>query len=140
MTLEILLVEDNPADAYLVKHALKRWKTPYRLHAVDTAEDALDFINRRNGHANSPTPHLALVDINLPKEPGFTVLEAIKGDPRLRGIAVVVMSSSVSRADLSRAVELHTNAYIPKSWEWAEIERIFESLEAFWRLDVRFSV
>jgi len=140
MILEILLVEDNPADAYLVTKALERWTTPYRLHTVGSAEDALDFINRHNGHSNAPRPHLTLLDLNLPKEPGFTVLKAIKNNPTLRNIAVIVMSSSIAEADLSQAFELHTNAYVAKPVNFATFERIFHSLEAFWRLDERFKM
>jgi CheY-like chemotaxis protein len=58
MTLEILLVEDEVDQVYLVTRALQRWLSPYNLHTVSTAEEALDFINRRNGYANAPTLHI----------------------------------------------------------------------------------
>lgn len=140
MVLQILLVEDNAAEAFLVRHALERWKTPYKLHVVSSAEEALDFINHRNGHNDAPQPHLTLLDLNLPKEPGFVVLEAIKNDPMLRRIAVIVLSTSVSRSDVQRAVASHTNAYIQKPSDLAGVERLFANLEVFWRLDARFAL
>jgi chemotaxis family two-component system response regulator Rcp1 len=140
MTLEILLVEDDVGQVYLVTTALKRWISPYHLHTVSTAEEALDFINRRNQHSKAPMPHLTLLDLHLPKEPGFTVLKAIKDNPDFRNIAVIVMSSSLAESDIKKAVELHTNAYIRKPSEWASIEKLFAALESFWRLDVRFAM
>jgi two-component system, chemotaxis family, response regulator Rcp1 len=85
-------------------------------------------------------PHLTLLDLHLPKEPGFTVLKAIKVNPDFRNIAVIVMSSSLAEADIKKAVELHTNAYIQKPSEWANIEATFSALESFLRLDVRFAM
>jgi chemotaxis family two-component system response regulator Rcp1 len=140
MVLEILLVEDNEAEAYLVRKALELWRTPYNLHVTSSAEEALEFINRQNGHANAPRPHLTLLDLNLPKQPGFVVLQAIKDDPELRGIAVMVLSSSVHPKDVQKALNLHANAYLQKPLDYKVVERLFESLEAFWRLDARFVI
>jgi len=136
--LEILLVEDDPAQVYLVDKALQRWKSPYQLHLCSTAEDALEFVNRQNGHTRAPRPHIALVDLNLPKEPGFTVIKAIKSNPDLRSIAVMVLTSSKSPSDLKAAFDLHANAYFQKPMSYDAIEQMFEALEKFWRLDVRY--
>ena len=138
MILEILLVENSATTVFLVKRALTRWKSPYNLHAVSTAEEALNFINREGDHRGAPRPHITLLDLNLPDEPGFTVLKAIKDNPDFRNIAVVVMSNSVAPSDIKKAVELHTNAFIPKPVDWEAVEKMFEALESFWRLDVRF--
>lgn len=83
-------------------------------------------------------PHIALVDLNLPKEPGFSVLKAIKGNPDLRSIAVMVLTSSTAESDLKAAFDLHANAYFQKPMSYDAIEKMFEALETFWRLDVRF--
>ena len=135
MTLEILLVEDDASQVYLVTTALKRWLSPYNLHTVSTAEEAMNFIHRRNQHSNAPVPHIALLDLHLPREPGFTVLKEIKGNPHLRNIAVIVMSSSLAESDIKTAVELHANAYLEKPANWTDVEKVFVALESFWRLD-----
>jgi CheY-like chemotaxis protein len=140
MTLQILLVEDDPSHAYLVKKALQGWRSPYNLHTVSSAEDALDFINRRQRHSRAPTPHITLLDLHLPQEPGFTVLKAIKENPDFRNIAVIVMSSSLDESDMRKAVELHTNAYMRKPVSWEDTEKLFAALESFWRLDARFAM
>jgi two-component system response regulator len=140
MVLEILLVEDNEAQVFLVRKALQRWKTPYNLHVASTAQEALEFVNRQNGHANAPRPHLTILDLNLPKEPGFSVLKAIKEDSSLRSIAVMVLSASAEESDVQMAMDLHTNAYFQKPMRYDAIEQLFEALESFWRLDVRFNM
>jgi CheY-like chemotaxis protein len=140
MRLEILLVEDAPAQVYLVRMALERWKTPYNLNVAATAEEALEFIYRRHAYSAAPRPHLILLDLNLPQEPGFTVLSAIKGDPALRDIAVIVLSSSAAQSDIERAMDLHANAYFCKPANLHAIERMFGALESFWRMDARFVV
>jgi CheY-like chemotaxis protein len=138
MRLQILLVDDDVAQAHLVRKALETWQTPYDLHVVGSAEAALDFINRGDGYAGAPRPHMTLLDLNLPNEPGFTVLKAIKDDPNLRSIAVIVMSSSVDPSDIARAFDLHSDAYVQKPAEWDTIERLIAALETFWRFDERF--
>ena len=140
LVLQILLVEDDAAQAYVVRLVLERWKTPYQLHIVSSAEEALDYVNHRNGHDDAPQPHLTLLDLNLPRQPGFVVLEAIKNDPALRSIAVIILSTSASQSDVQRAVASHANAYIQKPSDLAGIERLFDTLEAFWRSDARFAL
>jgi CheY-like chemotaxis protein len=135
--LQILLIEDDPAQAYLVDKALQRWKTPYKLHVCSTAEDAMDFVGRRKDYTAAVRPHLVLLDLNLPKEPGFSVLKAIKGNPGLRNIAVLVLTSSSAESDQKAAFDLHANAYFQKPMSYDIVEQMFEAIEKFWRLDVR---
>lgn len=139
MVLEILLVEDDDAQAYLAHEALKCWKTPFNVHRVTTAEAAPEFLNRKNGYARAPRPHLALVDLNLPKKPGFVILEEIRQRPELQGIAVMVLSASTAPADIQKAIP-NAVAYLPKPMDFDSILELFKALEAFWRFDVRFSM
>jgi CheY-like chemotaxis protein len=139
MVLEILLVEDNEAQVHLTQSALEVWKTPFNLHVVTSAEAAIEFLNRQNGYANAPRPHLALIDLNLPKEPGFVVLEAIRQSANLKHTAVMVLSSSIGPAELDRAMP-HAAACFKKPVDYPNTIRLFEVLEAFWRMDVRFAM
>ena len=138
MILQILLVEDDEAQAYLVRKALESWKTPYNLHVVSSAEEALALFSNGNGASKVHLPHLALVDLNLPHEPGFVVVEAIKNRPELRNVVVMILSSSTSEADVQRAVNLHANAYFVKPTGFDGIVNLLETIEAFWRNDHRF--
>ena len=140
MKLHILLVEDNLSDVYLVRMALRNWKSPYELHVSPTVADAIAFINRTGDHKRAITPHLALVDINLPDGLGFSVIKEIKDSVEFRSIAVITMSTSTAESDIRTAIQLHSNAYITKPSGWKAVETLFESLESFWRLDARFEM
>jgi CheY-like chemotaxis protein len=136
MVLEILLVEDNESQAYLVAEALKTWKTPYHLHVCMDAEESLEFLNRTDG---TTRPNLALVDLSLPKQPGFVVLEAIRNDQKLSGTVVIAFSSSAAKSDVDRAVPFAA-AYLQKPIDWNDLIKLFAALETFWRMDVRFAM
>ena len=140
MILQILLVEDNEAHAYLACKALESWTTPYKLHVVSSAEEALELLNNRNAASNVPLPHLALVDLHLPKRPGLAVVEAIKQSPELRNVVVMILTSSTLEADIQTAIDLHANAYFVKSMGFDKMVSLFETIEAFWRSDVRFAI
>ena len=92
--IQILLVEDNPADVRLAIEGLKEAKIANELHPVTDGAQALDFLFHRGRFANSPTPDLVLLDLNLPGIDGRTVLREIKDHPKLRVITVVVITSS----------------------------------------------
>lgn len=138
MILEILLVEDDEAQAYLVRKALESWRTPYHLHVVSSAEEALTIFNNRDSTSKLRLPHLAIVDLNLRQQPGFVVVEAIKKRAEFSNVAVMILSSSTSEADVQKALSLHASAYFVKPMGFDEIVSLFETIEAFWRNDHRF--
>src|SRR4051812_42810791 len=92
---EILLVEDNRGDVRLVKEVLKKDdKWDPKISVVRDGVEALDFLERKGKYANSPTPQLIILDLNLPKKDGRDVLIEIKGNPQLARIPVVIFTSS----------------------------------------------
>lgn len=111
--LEILLVEDNPADVRIAQEALKLAGFPYRLHVVVDGEQALDFMLRQGAHAAAPHPGLVLLDLKLPRLGGLAVLGAVRA--RLsRRTTVVVLTGSSLREDLTRAGELAADLFVTK--------------------------
>jgi two-component system response regulator len=125
-------VEDNPGDVRLIKEALhdgKVWNNP---HVVTDGEAALDFVYRRGPFADKPRPDLILLDLNLPKKDGRDVLAQIKGDPELRRIPVVVLTTSKEEEDVLRAYNLAANCYISKPVEFDEFMRVIRMIEDFW--------
>ncbi len=87
---EILLLEDEPSDAYLVIMALKEGKVLAHLHHVVDGREGLDFLNRTEKYANAPRPDLIFLDLNMPRMNGCEFLTAIKADEHFKSIPVVV--------------------------------------------------
>ncbi|KPL68294.1 hypothetical protein SZ64_09265 [Erythrobacter sp. SG61-1L] len=135
--IEILLVEDNPADIRLTQEGLKEAKVANILHAVTNGKDALDFLYRRGDYGNSPRPDLVLLDLNLPGISGHSVLAEIKGDPTLLTIPVVVLTSSESEADIVKSYEEHANCFISKPVDFSSFLDIVSRIENFWFSIVR---
>ncbi|MBB4266490.1 response regulator [Roseospira visakhapatnamensis] len=130
--IDILLVEDNPADADLTREYFEDARILNRLHVVADGIEAMDFLKRRGRFADAPVPDLMLLDLNLPKMDGRQVLAEIKQDPALMKIPVVVLSASKAEADIIRTYELHANAYVTKPVDLEQFAEIVQSIEGFW--------
>lgn len=135
--IEILMVEDNPADIRLTEEGLKEAKVANNLHAVTNGNDALDFLYKRNQFASSPRPDLILLDLNLPGINGHEILSAIKQDANLLLIPVVVLTSSQSEADIIKSYEEHANCFISKPVDFNSFMDIVSMIEDFWFSIVR---
>jgi chemotaxis family two-component system response regulator Rcp1 len=130
--LEILLVEDNPADVRLVSEALKDHHTPYHLTVVDDGAAALAYLCREGTYTQASRPDIVLLDINLPRKDGREVLAEMKQDPRLRCIPVIVLTSSRDKAEIECCYQLHANAYVVKSDRVDQFFDVIQHLEDFW--------
>lgn len=111
---EILLVEDNPGDVRLVREALREIAGGRRLHAVGSVDAAIAFLQRRDGFEWAPRPSLILLDLNLPRRPGFDLLCELQGHPTFGSIPIVVLTSSTSEDDRRRAVAKSARTYLTK--------------------------
>jgi CheY-like chemotaxis protein len=131
-TAEILLVEDNPGDVRLMREAFGEIAVPHRLNAVENGREALKFLRREEEYGEASRPDLVLLDLRLPDIHGLEVLAAIKNDPALRRIPVVVFSSSQEREEVGQAYNLNANSYIAKPVELADFIRVVKGVEEFW--------
>jgi len=129
---DILLVEDSPADVRLTQEALHEAKVLNTLHVVRDGVEALAFLRKEGQYAGSPRPKLILLDLNLPKKDGREVLAEIKQDEKLKRIPVVVLTTSKAEEDIVRTYNLHANAYITKPVELTQFFEIIRALEGFW--------
>ncbi len=129
---EILLVEDSPDDAELTTEALKEGCVLHRLHVVGDGVRALEFLRRTGDYATAPEPDLILLDLDLPRKDGRSVLREIKADDHLKQIPVVVLTGSKAEEDVVRSYRLHANCYISKPVDMEQFLRIVRSLEDFW--------
>jgi CheY-like chemotaxis protein len=123
----ILLIEDNPADVYFMRLALEQQAPEYELRVLSDGAEALRFIEQqRDAVTVDPEPCVIVLDINLPKHDGRQVLRAIKQEPRLAHIHVVVLTTVVSPRDELEVRELGARLYRQKPSdldEFAEVAR-----------------
>ena len=129
---EILLVEDDQDDIFLTKKAFEQQNVLNNLHVVRDGVDAMDFLRQEDEHADAPRPDIILLDLNLPTMDGDEVLEAIEGEPDLRTIPVVVLTSSEAEEDIVRSYELNANAYLTKPVDFEGFMGVVESIDQFW--------
>ena len=130
--IEILLVEDNPADVRLTTEALKEEKIYNNLHVVTDGVEAIAFLRREGRYAKAVRPDLILLDLNLPKKDGREVLKEIKGDDNLKAIPVVVLTVSQSEEDILKSYNLHANCYITKPVDLNQFIKVIRSVQEFW--------
>ncbi len=129
---EVLLVEDSPGDVRLTVEAFRSVPRPSHLSVARDGEEALAFLRRQGVYANAPIPDLILLDLNLPKRDGREVLAEIKKDPELRGIPVVVLTTSEAEQDIQRAYDLHANCYITKPMDLDHFLETVREIHHFW--------
>ena len=132
MTLEILLVEDNPGDVRLTQEALQHAKVHTQLWAANDCEHALERLSQTGEFAGRPLPDLILLDINLQGTSGLDMLRTLKEDAVLRRIPVVVLSSSSDPRDVLASYDLHANCYVRKPDDFHQFVEVIGSIERFW--------
>jgi CheY-like chemotaxis protein len=130
----ILLAEDDAVVAELVLHTLATMTpAPKVIHVRDGVE-ALDFLyfRERYEHREEGSPTVLLLDLKMPRLDGFEVLRRVKADTQLKGIPVVVLTSSQDEGDVRKSYQLGANAYVPKPVEFRKFAFVLQQLETFW--------
>jgi two-component system, chemotaxis family, response regulator Rcp1 len=129
---EILLVEDNPADVRLIREALKESKILNNLSVVEDGVEAMDFLRKKGKYASSVRPDLILLDLNLPRKNGREVLAEVKSDEKLKRIPVVIMTVSDDEKDILISYNSHANCYIKKPLDFDQFNQVVQAIENFW--------
>jgi two-component system, response regulator len=132
---EILLVEDNMADARMTIMALEEKKIGNKIVHVRDGAEALDFIFRRGNYADkdkTDLPVLILLDLKMPKVNGIEVLEALKSDEKTRKIPVTVFTSSQEDPDVKRCYELGVNSYVVKPLDFDSFNHVVQDIGLYW--------
>lgn len=110
----ILLAEDNPADVYLIRHALTTAGLDFELLVFEDGAEALRFVRGEEEYRDSAPPDLVLLDLNLPKRPGTDILAAIRSSRGLARVPVAILTSSSSPMDRAKTEQLQADCYIQK--------------------------
>lgn len=133
--IEILLVEDDPADAEMTLRALRRSHLANRVHWVKDGAEALEYMFCSGGYAGRDPDHapkLVLLDIKMPKVDGIEVLRRLKADPATREVPVVVMTSSNEEQDVIDSYRLGVNSYIVKPVQFDAFLETVAGIGLYW--------
>ena len=128
---DVLLVEDDPGDVLMTREAFEHHRISNQLHVVNDGEQALQFLRRTGEYASAPRPGLILLDLNLPRRDGLEVLAELKGDPELRVIPVVILTTSQADEDILRSYALHANAYVSKPVDFERFMDVIRQIDKF---------
>jgi len=134
----ILIADDDAEDRMLVAEAFAESRWTNDLRFVEDGEQLMEYLHRRGRYSNplnSPRPGLILLDLNMPKKDGRKVLQEIKGDPALRQIPVVVLTTSKAEQDIYRSYDLGVNSFITKPTTLKGLVDVVNTLSKYW-LDV----
>lgn len=130
--LEILLVEDNDGDIFLIAEALQEIAFRTHLTICKDGYNAILFLDDVLQGKSDIIPAIILLDINLPKKNGHEVLQFLKGNDRLKQIPVIMLTTSSSQFDINLAYKHNANAFICKPVDLEEFTKVVKSLESFW--------
>ncbi|MEI6214992.1 MAG: response regulator [Desulfuromonadales bacterium] len=131
----IMLVEDDPAHAEIVKRNFETSRMVNRMIHISDGQEALDYLYRRNGFSQpdaSPRPGLILLDLRLPKVDGLEVLRIVKSDPDLQSIPVVVLTTSNAETDIAKAYSCRANSYLVKPVDFEKFSKLLEATGLYW--------
>jgi chemotaxis family two-component system response regulator Rcp1 len=129
---DILLVEDNLGDILLFTEATAETDVRPEIRSVRDGVEALKFLRMEPPFEDAPRPSIVVLDLNLPRKGGRTVLQEIKSDPELAAIPVIVLSGSDAPQDILSCYALHANAYIVKPRDLYGMSAAVRSIVEFW--------
>jgi two-component system response regulator len=135
--IEILLVEDNPNDLELTLHAFAEHKLANRIRVARDGQEALELLFGTGAPADGEhrlIPRVILLDLKLPKVDGLEVLRAVRGDPALHGVPVVILTSSREERDIVESYDLGVNSYIVKPIDFEKFAETVRTLGFYWLL------
>lgn len=131
----VLVVEDDSTDALMIRRAFKKASLPNPLHFVDNGDAAVEYLSRRPPYGDRcahPVPALILLDLKLPRRSGLEVLQWLRGQPGVRRIPVIILTSSMETVDVRRAYDLGCNSYLVKPIDFEGLLEAVRAIGAYW--------
>ncbi|MDG4821746.1 response regulator [Asanoa sp. WMMD1127] len=126
--LRILVVEDDDGDAMMIREALEGVTTPATLHRVADGEQALEFLRQ----PSDGRPDMILLDLNMPRMDGRETLVALKRDPDLKSIPVIILTTSDDIRDVAGMYQEHANAFVTKPMDFDALEAVVQQIRRFY--------
>ena len=132
ITVDILLVEDNPGDVRLTKEALKDAKVLNEIYVAKDGVEAMEFLHKKGSFVEAPTPDMILLDLNLPRKDGREALVEIKAKPALQHIPIIILTTSKEQKDIAFSMKAGAELFITKPATFDEWVEMIKSLEENW--------
>ena len=129
---EILLAEDNDDDVELTRQAFQHAKLLVNLHRVGDGEKCLAFLRKQGEYQNVPTPDLMLLDLNMPKMSGREVLAEMIKDDDLKGLPVVILTTSEQEEEILKMYNLRCSSYIVKPVDFDQFLKVVRTIADYW--------
>ena len=130
--LNVLVAEDNEDHLELIVFGLKSARSCGRVQTVFDGESALSVLRREGAHANVERPDLVMLDMHMPKLGGLEVLEAIKSDPQLKHLPVVMLTTSSDEKDRLAAYQRNANSYLVKPFDYEAFREMIACVAQYW--------
>jgi len=130
--IHILLVEDNAGDILLTTEALSEGKIANTISVVKDGWEAIQYLEKKEKYVGVQSPDLIILDINLPKINGHEVVKYIKTNPELKGIPVIMLTTSTSQDDSLKSLENMADCFITKPVDAKDFLEVIASIENFW--------
>jgi two-component system, chemotaxis family, response regulator Rcp1 len=126
---QILVVEDNEADVFLIEQAIAAAQLSVAVHVVRNGEQAIRFFDQTDRVPNAPCPALVILDINLPRRPGDEVLKRMRTSAKCGKAHVIAVSTSDAQSDRQRMAELGADVYFRKPSEYADFMKLSDMVK-----------
>lgn len=133
----VLMADDDEDDRLLARDAFEETDPDIDLRFVEDGEDLLSYLHGQGPWKDCPTPSLILLDLNMPRKDGREALMAIKADPALRRIPVIIVSTSNSEDDVVRSYELGVSSFVSKPGSYESLLELTRTLARYWFHTVR---
>jgi len=130
--LELLLVEDNPAEARLIAEVFEGFEIKKNMVIVTDGAEAIEYLHKKGEYKDRKCPSLIILDLNLPKKSGREVLKEIKSDEKLKRIPVIVLTVSSDENDVNSSYDNYASAFLTKPSDLKEFIDLIGTFEDFW--------
>ncbi len=129
---ELLLVEDNPADARLIVEVFDGFHIKNNITLVSDGAEAMDYLHKKGSYKDRKCPSLILLDLNLPRMDGREVLQEVKNNEKLRRVPVIVLTTSSHEEDVMVSYGNGASAYLTKPADFEDFVELVKTFEDFW--------
>lgn len=130
--INILLIEDSSADEFLIRKALENCGHQFNFYCLHESEEVFSFLRRKLAIAPFPRPDIILLDLNLPKVNGLSILKSLKQDREIQDIPIIVLTSSLNKMDMINAYKNHASGYISKSFDFNVFQESLQKTINYW--------